>query len=100
MKSSKKLNILSKTKKMRIKFRELSSDISSTDVLNCKIELRFNKEAIIDECKGVLDYSDTKICLNVVGGVIVFEGAALSLQALEDTTAIIKGTFTNISFET
>ncbi len=100
MAKHKKLDILRKGRISRIKLiGELASDFSKDDVLSSKIELNFNKEAIIEDCKGVLDYGDTRIVLNVRGGLIIFEGANLCLHSFESSVAVIKGDFINISYE-
>ncbi len=100
MAKHKKIDILKKNKFPKIKLiGDLASDFSKTDVIECKIELRFNKEAIVEECKGVMDYSEDRIALNVKGGMVVFEGSALCLHSFEDSTAVIRGQIVNIGYE-
>lgn len=99
MAKHKKIDILSQHKQMKIKLKGLSSDISKSDMTGCKIELRFNREAIIDDCRGVAQYSDTRISLNVKGGLIIFEGSGLTLYSFDESTATVRGVFTNIGFE-
>ena len=99
MPNSKKLNILKKAKNTKIIFNEKFSDLRELDVSECKLELRFNREIIIEGCKGVIDYSSERISINVEKGIIIIEGANLHLHSFQDNCAIIKGVFTNVGFE-
>ena len=100
MAKNKKLDVLKKGKISKIKLiGDLASDFSKGDVLKSKIELNFNKEAIVEDCRGVNDYSDKRIVLNVLGGILIFEGEGLTLHSYEASTAIIKGNFSNIGYE-
>ena len=100
MPKHKKLNILSRAQKTRIQLRGLSANLSKNDLAACKIELRFNREAIIDGCRGVADYNETRICLNVDKGLIVIEGEGLSLFSFDEGSAIVRGKFDSIGFHT
>ena len=99
MSKSKKINILKKARNAKIILNQKYPDIAALDVTECRLELRFNREIIIDGCKGVIDYSDQRISLNAEKGIIIIEGVNLSLQTFEDSYAVIVGTFTNIGFE-
>ncbi len=100
MAKSKKLDVLKKGKFSRIKLiGDITSDFSKNNVLMSKVELNFNKEAIVEDCRGVNDYSDKRIVLNVRGGFLIFEGDGLTLHSYESSTAIIKGNFSNIGYE-
>lgn len=92
----KKINILKKAKKTKI---ILSEKLADVDVTECKLELRFNREIMIEGCKGVIDYSSDRISLNVEKGIVLIEGSNLHLHSFEDSCAIIKGVFTNVGFE-
>ena len=99
MSKSKKINILKKARNAKIILNQKYPDIAALDVTECRLELRFNREILIDGCKGVIDYSDQRISLNAEKGIIIIEGVNLSLQTFEDSYAVIVGTFTNIGFE-
>ncbi len=99
MPKTKKLNILKKSKNSKIIFSEKFSDLTELDVTECKLELRFNREIIIEGCKGVIDYSDERISVNVQKGIIIIEGSKLHLYSFQENCAIIKGVFTNVGFE-
>lgn len=95
----KKISVLSKIKKTKIKFKELSSDFTKDNIIACKIDMHFNNEAVIEECKTIIDYSDERISLSVAGGVVIFEGTNLTLYSFEESTAIIRGYIITVSFE-
>lgn len=62
------------------------------------IELFSNKEAIIDGIKGVLEYSDCYIKLNIGRGVTEFWGTGLEISALDENGLCINGNITKIEF--
>lgn len=99
MSKSKKINILKKAKQTKIILNQKFPNISDMDLTECKLELRFNREIIVEGCKGVIDYSSERISLNVDKGIIVIEGSNLQLHSFDDNLAIIKGVFTNVGFE-
>lgn len=100
MPKHKKINILSRAKNTRIRLRGLSSNLTKNDITGCKIELRFNREAIIDGCRGVADYNETRICLNVDKGIIIIDGEGLYLFSFDEGSAIVRGKFESIGFNT
>ena len=61
-------------------------------------EIYSNKEAVIDGCKGVLDYYETLVKLRVAGGTLTFSGADLSLLELGESSARITGQIANVEF--
>ncbi|MBQ8027250.1 MAG: YabP/YqfC family sporulation protein [Clostridia bacterium] len=63
-----------------------------------QIELTGNEEAVIDGCKGIIEYSDEKITLNLGKICAEFSGSGLEMKTFEYEQAIIKGTFINIGF--
>ncbi len=94
----KKLSVLKKANNIKLRFKGVLSDIDEIAVRGCKINLKFNKEAVVDGCKAVSDYGDNRITLNVDGGLIIFEGDNLFLYSFDSGCAIIRGTFSNINF--
>lgn len=99
MAKKKKLNVLSKLKKNKIKLTELTSEFSVSEITSCKIDMHFNKEAIIEDCKTIIDYNDNRISLSVNGGVVIFDGQKLNMFSFDNNTAIIKGIISNVTFE-
>ena len=63
-----------------------------------KIELIGNREAVVDGCRGVAEYSDNVIRLNISGGSICFFGSNLEITCLYSNEATLKGIITNIEF--
>ena len=62
-------------------------------------KINFNKEAIIEDCKTIIDYNDNRISLSVNGGVVIFDGQKLNMFSFDNNTAIIKGIISNVTFE-
>lgn len=55
------------------------------------IELFGNLELTIDGCRGILEYEDDSIRLNLGKNALRVTGRNLSLKALTDQTAVIEG---------
>lgn len=62
------------------------------------IELSSNREALVDGCRGVLEYDETKIRLNVGDGTVQFIGRTLEIRSLTQNQAVIAGFIRTIEF--
>jgi hypothetical protein len=63
-----------------------------------KIMLSSNKEAVVEGCRGILEYSDDRIKLNIGGGTLLFVGTNLSIDSLTVNGVVISGKFTSVEF--
>ncbi len=61
-------------------------------------EIYSNREAVVDGCKGVLDYHENLIKLRVDGGTVVFSGTDLVILELSDGAARLKGKIASVEF--
>lgn len=64
-----------------------------------QIVLSSNREATIEGCKGVLEYSGDKIRLSTGNSIIRFSGSELEIKSLSPGHAAIKGFIVSIEFE-
>ena len=62
------------------------------------LELNGNREAIIEGCKGVLEYDENLIRINTGKMTIRFIGRELALRNLTEDTAVIDGYITSIEY--
>lgn len=62
------------------------------------IELLGNREAIVDGCKGVLEYDENVVRLHTGKITLRFTGSDLSIKSLTADQAIIEGIILNIEF--
>lgn len=62
------------------------------------IELSGNKEAIIEGCQGVLEYSDSLIALNTGKLTVRVCGCGLTIVSMQNGQAVIKGTITGVDY--
>ena len=62
------------------------------------IELLGNREVTVDGCKGILEYDDGFIRLNMGKTVLRLTGRDLVISALSDRTAVIEGYILSIEF--
>ena len=62
------------------------------------IELLGNREVTVDGCKGILEYDDGFIRLNMRKTGLRLTGRDLMISALSDRTAVIEGYILSIEF--
>lgn len=62
------------------------------------IQLMGNKECIVEGCQGILEYGNNSIKLNIGTAVLTFQGADLTLRALNDDGAVVEGLITDLNF--
>lgn len=62
------------------------------------IEITDNTLATIEGSRGVLEYSETIIKINLGSYVAVFCGRGLTLKCISPTALVIQGVFQNIEF--
>ena len=78
-----------------VKALDLPADILSG---MAHLELSGNREAVVDGCRGVLEYDENVIRLTTGKLTIRFTGRGLELRNLKRASVIIQGYFTSIEF--
>lgn len=63
-----------------------------------KIEVFSNKEAIIEGCKGIMEYNEDYIKINIRRGSMVFSGKELYAYSYFCETLVIKGIINSIEY--
>lgn len=63
------------------------------------INLCSNREASVDGCRGVVDYYDDRIKLNIKGGSVTFFGQDLRITSFTENSAVLSGRLQNIEFQ-
>ena len=63
-----------------------------------KIEMSGNREIIIDGCKGVVEYGENLIKLNLGENVLTLSGSELVINSFDSGIAVINGQIGDISF--
>lgn len=63
-----------------------------------KIEMIGNKEATVDGCRCVVEYSDIKITLNIGSGNVTFIGSDLEISSLSAGVAVVRGIVASVEF--
>lgn len=63
-------------------------------------EINGNREVIVDGCKGVLEYDETKVRINTGKMVTSFLGRRLTIKCLTSDSLIVEGFITSIEFIT
>lgn len=62
------------------------------------LEFSFNREVVIEGCKGVVHYSDELIRINTDKGLVSFEGRGLNLKCISFSAIIISGFILKVEF--
>lgn len=71
------------------------SDAVTTEA---QIELSGNREALVDGCRGVLQYETGVIRLSTGRRVVRFQGSDLMIRAMQQNQLLITGTIVSVDF--
>lgn len=61
--------------------------------------LSSNREAAVEGCKGVLEYSGESVRLSTGSSIIKFSGRELEIRSLSPNHAVISGFIVSVEFE-
>jgi len=87
------------SKKLKNRFSEIS-DISEELTMGlAKIVILGNKECLIENYKGIIQYENEKIRLKTSSGVVSVEGNNLHINEIGEGEMIIKGEISNLQLE-
>ncbi len=64
------------------------------------IEMNGNREAIVDGCRGIVEYDENIIRLNTGKYIVRFTGEGLMIKTLSLNQALVCGNITSIDFTT
>ena len=73
--------------------------LPGTLTASCSIQMSSNREVLIDGCRGLLEYGDEKIRVNVGNGVVQLVGRGLEIKSLSYTNVVISGYILSVAFE-
>ena len=73
----------------------ISDDITPSGT---RVEVYSNKEAIIEGCKGILEYSGEYIKLRIGCGCVAFSGNGLYAQSFNGDSIVLRGVISNIEY--
>ena len=65
-----------------------------------RIECNANREAVVEGCSGILEYSDETIRLTTGRMVLRFSGRGLSINGMAHGYAVVTGNIASIEFVT
>lgn len=63
-----------------------------------RVELLGNRQAVVDGCRGIIEYSDSCIRLSAQGLILRFTGTGLELRAFTEKEAIVSGTILGLEY--
>ena len=63
-----------------------------------RIELSGNRRAVIEGCRGIVEYGEETIRLNTGGGVVRFMGRGLSMSCMTEDSAVIEGIILSLEY--
>lgn len=83
---------------MARKKKERKLQLPDMLINEAKIEMIGNREIIVDGCKGVIEYGENLIKLNIGELVLCLVGDNMIIESFDSGVAIIGGNFAEISF--
>lgn len=93
---------MSRSKSEKSNREEYSSSISYSlkDVFGVRprIEITGNSSAVIDGCRGILEYSDTAIRVSLGMLSLQIKGRSLDLKCISPTSLIVEGFITSVEY--
>ena len=78
---------------------KLAQSSQVTFLPKVRVELLSNKQAVVEGCKGILEYSDTCIRLNADRLILKFSGHSLEMKCFTDNSAIIEGFLLSVEYQ-
>lgn len=63
-----------------------------------RVELLGNRQAVVDGCRGIIEYSDSCIRLSAQGLILKFTGTGLEIRAFTENEAIVSGTILGLEY--
>lgn len=94
---AKKFKVGIKKEKEKIKLFETHKQ-TLLPFINASMHLIGNNEAVIDGCKGVLEYNDNQIKVNIGRQSVTFLGKDLQITNYGDNSITINGQITSLEF--
>ena len=95
---AKKIKIPKKKTKEKLHLFDYNDTFSAGAVNAAHIEFFSNNRALVERCKGVYEYTDTLIKLNLGGMSGIFVGKNLKILSLEGKNLVITGEIEGLSF--
>jgi len=74
------------------------SDTLTSFLPSVRVELLSNRQAIVDGCKGIIEYSENCIRLSSEKHVIKFSGSGLCIKCFSEHNAIIEGSINGVEY--
>jgi len=62
------------------------------------IEINSNHEAVVENCRGILEYTSETVRLIVPGVTVRFNGKALSIGSMNKNSTVVSGKIESIEF--
>ena len=63
-----------------------------------RVELSGNRRAVVEGCRGILEYEEGVIRLNTGSGIIRFMGRELGLSCMTEDSAVVTGFILSVEF--
>lgn len=65
-----------------------------------RIEMKSNKEAIIEGCKSISQYDENVISINMDKMIISFFGRNMEIKCMNSDSMVIRGVISSVEFNT
>ncbi len=65
----------------------------------CHLEMSGNREVIIEECSGILEYSEQQVRINTAQCILRFQGRNLQICTMTKDSMVLTGHIERLEFQ-
>ena len=65
----------------------------------CHLEMNGNREAIVEECCGILEYSEQQVRVNTAQCILRFQGRNLQICTMTKDSLVLTGHIDRLEFQ-
>ena len=95
---AKKIKLPKNKTKERIHLFDYDDVLNTASAKLPHIELFSNKKVLVEKCKGINEYNNETVCINIGEKGMIFHGKNLQISSLESKNVVITGEIDTINF--
>ena len=85
-------------RQLKTTIQDVFSNPKETFLPACRVELIENRQAVVEGCKGVLEYNENVVQLSCGKLIIRFVGTGLQIKNLTASTALVEGVISSMDY--
>ena len=78
----------------------MTMDSAFRELINQEVHLEFsgNRQVIIEDCRGILEYSDQQVRVNTTQCILRFQGKNMQITAMTHDSIVLSGHIDRLEF--